>query len=241
MPIHDWTRVEAGTFHDFHQQWIAGLCQALNAGRLPHGYFAMLEQRVPGPELGVVALQSRRASRVKKGPNGGTAVIDTPPRTRIVEKAEVEGYARKADRIAIHHGLGEVAAFIELVSPGNKGSHHALRAFVEKAVAFLEQGIHLLVVDLFPPSRRDPQGIHRLIWEQIADTKSRLPARKPLTLASYSAGAMKKAYVEPVAVGESLPDMPLFLEPDRHVLTPLELTYQATWDALPIEIRELLE
>lgn len=23
MPIHDWTRVSAGTFHDFHVAWIA--------------------------------------------------------------------------------------------------------------------------------------------------------------------------------------------------------------------------
>ena len=50
---------------------------------------------------------------------------------------------------------------------------------------------------------------------------------KPLTLAAYSAGPVK-AYVEPVAVGDVMPDMPLFLDPDRHVPAPLEATYQAT-------------
>src|SRR5690242_17578451 len=102
----------------------------MNAGRLPRGFFAMLEQRVPGPELDVVALRSRSRTRTKKDRDGGTAVIDTPPRTRVVEQSESEQYAKKADRIAIHHGLGKVVAFIELVSPGNKGSRHALRAFV---------------------------------------------------------------------------------------------------------------
>lgn len=241
IPIHDWTRVDAGTFHDFHQQWISGLCQALNGGALPSGFFAMLEQRVAGPELDVVALQARTRRKVSKNGDGGTAVIDTPPRTRFMEEAEPVQYAKKADRIAIHHRLGAVVAFIELVSPGSTGSQHALRAFVEKAAEFLEQGIHLLVVDLFPPSKRDPQGIHRAIWEQISETKFKLPRNKPLTLASYSAGTVKKAYVEPVAVGDVMPDMPLFLAPAEHVRTPLEATYQATWEALPEEIKELFE
>jgi hypothetical protein len=52
---------------------------------------------------------------------------------------------------------------------------------------------------------------------------------------------VKKAYVEPVAVGDAMPDMPLFLEPERHVRTPLEATYQATWEALPHEIKELFD
>jgi len=37
------------------------------------------------------------------------------------------------------------------------------------------------------------------------------------------------------------PLMPLFLEPERHVLTPLEATYQAAWEELPEEIKERLE
>jgi hypothetical protein len=116
-----------------------------------------------------------------------------------------------------------------------------LRAFVEKKTQLLEQGIHLLVVDLFPPGKRDPQGIHRAIWEEIHDTHFKLPADKRLTLAAYAAGFVTTAYVEPVAVEDLLPDMPLFLEPERHVLTPLEATYQAAWGELPEEIRERLQ
>lgn len=32
MPIHDWTRVTAGTFHAFHTAWIVQLQEMLNAG-----------------------------------------------------------------------------------------------------------------------------------------------------------------------------------------------------------------
>ena len=43
MPIHEWTRVDAGLFHDFHQDWMVEFCRSLNAGRLPPGYVALAE------------------------------------------------------------------------------------------------------------------------------------------------------------------------------------------------------
>ncbi len=48
-------------------------------------------------------------------------------------------------------------------------------------------------------------------------------------------------YVERVAVGEVLPEMPIFLEPGRYVPAPLESTYQTTWAKSPDAIRELVE
>ena len=65
-------------------------------------------------------------------------------------------------------------------------------------------------MDLFPPGKGDPQGIHGAIWAEISDEPFALPSDKPLTLAAYSAGPVKTAYVEPVAVGDELPEMPLF-------------------------------
>ena len=38
MPIHDWTRLEPGDFHHFHQRWISALCDSLNGGLLPPDY-----------------------------------------------------------------------------------------------------------------------------------------------------------------------------------------------------------
>jgi hypothetical protein len=50
MPIHEWARVSAGTFHDFHQGWTIEIRNRLNSGVLPDGYYAMADQRVSGPE-----------------------------------------------------------------------------------------------------------------------------------------------------------------------------------------------
>ena len=40
MPVHDWTRVSDGAFHDVHLTWMALLWIALNSGVLPEGYYA---------------------------------------------------------------------------------------------------------------------------------------------------------------------------------------------------------
>jgi hypothetical protein len=139
MPIHDWTRVNAGLFHDFHQSWTVTLRNALNAGVL------------------------------------------------------------------------------------------------------LRQKIHLLVIDLFPPSARDPHGIHKAIWDEFQEEDFELPPDKLLTLASYDAGPLRVAYIEPIAVGDVLPAMPLFLKPEYYVPAPLEASYQATWNLFPAALRGLLE
>jgi hypothetical protein len=56
----------------------------------------------------------------------------------------------------------------------------------------------------------------------------------------YLAGASAEAFVEPVAVGDALPDMPLFLTPEIYVPVPLEETYQLAWEGMPAYWREVL-
>lgn len=240
MPCHDWSRVNAGIFHHFHQRWIGAISDDLNSGRLPGGYFALAEQRSAGLVPDVLALEELTTNH-PGDESGGVAIASSPPKTRFIRQAEMETYAARADRIAIHHPLGRVVAIIEIVSPGNKDTKGALRSFVEKAADFMQEGVHLLVVDLFPPSVRDPQGIHKAIWDEIEEEEFELPPDKPLTLASYEAGLMKTAYIEPVAAGDLLPDMPVFLKPGVHVLVPLETTYETTWAVCPEPMKRLVE
>lgn len=253
MPIHDWTRVNAGIFHDFHHDWITMLKRALNSGRLPQGYYALAEQIAGGLGPDVLTLETAQPSSgspappngahdtVSNGSNGGVLTA-APPRVRMTATSEMTSYARKRNRVVIRHVSGHrVVAMIEIVSPGNKSSQQALQAFVSKAVELIEAGIHLSVIDLFPPGPRDPQGIHGAIWAEIEPGPFELPSDLPLTLVAYSSGALKCAYIEPVAVGISLPDLPLFLEADRHILVPLEATYQAAFEGVPAYWRERLE
>jgi hypothetical protein len=239
MPIHDWSRVRANRFHDFHQRWMIAISNALNAGRLPPGYFAMVEQKAGGPEPDVLTLELPHAAG--PAPQGGLAVLTAPPKARFVQRTESASYARKANRITVRHPDGDVVAVIEIVSPGNKDSRDAHRKFTRKAVAFLQAGIHLLFVDLFPPGRRDPQGIHKAVWDRLRDEPFELPPDKPLTAVAYEVGTETVAYIEPFAVGDALPDMPVFLAPGQYVYCPLEATYQTAWEQFPAPLKGPLE
>lgn len=238
MSIHDWTRVEAGDFHHFHQCWVVAIGNALNAGLLPPGYIAMAEQVVGRPIPDVVTLH---IGEPKAGADGGIAVATSPPTARLVTKLERIDYAKRADRVVIRHGRGKVVAIIEIVSPGNKDGRAAFRSFIEKAADIIYQGINLLVVDLFPPTPRDPQGIHKAIWDEFTNEPFEAPAGKPLTIASYLGGDSPAAYVESVGVGDKLPSAPIFLSDTRYILAPLEKTYQEAWAGFPALLKELVE
>jgi hypothetical protein len=173
---------------------------------------------------------------------GGTALLVAEPKLAPTAETDMEFYRRKATPIVVRHVSGDrVVAMIEVVSPGNKATRNALRSFTEKAAELLDRRIHLLVVDLLPPGKRDPQGIHAAIWEDIAGEESTLPAGKPLTLAAYETALTVRAYVRHVAAGDPLPDMPLFLEPNGCVQAPLEATYQSAFAAMPQRWRRVLE
>ena len=237
MPIHDWTRLEAGDFHDFHQCWVVGIRNALNSGLLPPDYMAMAEQVTGRPIPDVVALHTREP----EGEPGGIAIASAPPTARLVAKFERINYAKRADRVVIRHGRGKVVAIIEIVSPGNKDSRNAIRSFVEKAADILDQGVNLLVVDLFPPTPRDPRGIHKAIWDEFRDEPFDAPPGKPLIVASYLAGADHIAYVESVGVGDPLPSLPIFLSETRYIPAPLEATYLQAWAVFPALLKQLID
>jgi hypothetical protein len=245
MPIHDWTRVTAGIWHDFHLAWIAEIRNVLNEGLLPPDYYALAEQ-IAGP-LGPDVLTLQELQPGMSDSNSGTpgeaeALALPPPWTRIAAEAEMNDYVLKRRTLVIRHTSEDrIVALLEIVSPGNKSARHALRSFVEKAVEALYRGYHLLIVDLFPAGPRDPHGIHAAIWGEFSEDAAPLPPGEPLTLAAYSAGPVKRAYVEPMAVGRALIDMPLFLEPEVYVNVPLETTYMAAYRGVPRRWRKVLD
>jgi hypothetical protein len=250
MPIHDWTRVTDGTFHAFHTSWVASIQERLNE-LLPPPYYAQAEQ-IAGP-LGPDVLTLQEVDFPSGGSNGhakprdlptegGVAIAEAAPRVKLVDEGEMNDYVLKRRTVVIRHTSGDrMVALLEIVSPGNKAARHAFETFVEKAVEALFRGYHLLIIDLFPPSPRDPEGIHSAIWHEFNDTAFALPKDLPLTLAAYSAGQRKRAYVEPTAVGRELIEMPLFLTEDRYVNVPLEETYRAAYRGVPRRWKAVLE
>jgi Protein of unknown function (DUF4058) len=241
MPLHDWTRVNAGLFHHFHQGWCWVISGALNRGQLPDGYTALVEQRSGTKEADVLAIEERLPD-LDEVSNGGAVAVRERPQTKYVKRSEKEYYADKASRVVIRHRLGRVVAFIEIVSPGNKPDDMSLADFCDEVVEAIRARVHVLVVDLFPPTRRDPFGIQKAIWDRFEDDDPvEVVSPQNRSFASYEADGLNTAYIETLAVGDPLPAMPLFIAPAAHILVPLEETYTQAWIDTPRSVRHLVE
>ena len=233
MPMHDWTKAEPGTFHSFHLLWIAALATELNR-ILPKGFYALGEKFMGSGEADVLALSYDPPNR-----DGGTVLLTAPPAAKLMEVADEEAHlAYKANRVVVRFRDKTVVAAVEIVSPGNKSNKRAFRKFLSKSVGLINRGVHLLVVDPFPPGRRDPDGIHCAIWDHFNPTSAfQYAPDKNRILASYDADAVPRAFVETLGVGDELKEMPLFLLPGQYINVPLEKTYMQTWDVFPEAVR----
>jgi hypothetical protein len=166
--------VDAGIFHDFHCAWITELRNMLNQGLLPQDYYALAE-----------------------------LVPDGLPNATLTERTEIEVYARKQQALALRQSSQHrKVALIEVLSAGNKSNRHTLAALVDRVSEALTRGTHLLLVDLHCPSPRDPQGIHSVIWQELAGKVHEQPEGKPLTLVAYLASSEITAYLEPLSIGD---------------------------------------
>jgi hypothetical protein len=213
MPVHDWTRVSDGIFHHFHYSWVLEIKRALKRGPLPEGYYVMAEQI------------------------GGLGTI-----VHVRASIPRDPYARLQRTVVIRHTSGDrIVAMIEVLSPGNKSSRHAIGSFLDKAIAALDGGVHLLLVDIHPPGPRDPNGIHGALLNEIGTEEYVLSRERPLTAEAYTSGAaLVDAFVNHFAVGEPIPEMPLFLTRENFIRVPLEAAYRAAWEDVPPQYQEVL-
>ena len=240
MPIHDWTRATDAAYHAFQLDWSCRLSERLNHGVLPRPIYAMTETVELRPPAEFCPLPEPGGPLVRRNWDEGLPdSTEQPPRTRFQFRDDRRQYACKV--VTIRDEDHQPIAAVFWVTRQDKETPYRLDAIIRHAVGALTRDINLLVVDLFPPSVRDPHGIHKAIWDQFKEEPFELPPDKPLTLAAYAAGSEKVAYVENVAVGDRLPDMPIFLTPDHYVPCPPEPSYQATWGVFPGVLKGRLE
>ena len=222
IPLRDWTRVSAGMWHDMHVGWTAELAGSLNRGLLPEPHFALAERtgfpaELPMPDIAVeIAIAAA-----------------TDPLAR----------PRPPYRITVRHPDGDrVVAIIEFASPGNRDAAVKVIRFARTIAAALEAGVHCLLIDPFPPTTAAPAGLHGAITTELGGDHRPDPDR-PLTFAGYCATGVRHEYaaaVEPRAVGEPVPTVPLFLDPDWFLPLDLAPSYAAAFRGCPEPVRERL-
>jgi hypothetical protein len=237
MPLHDWTRVPSGLYHDFHQSWATELKRLMNRGILPDGFAAFVEQHSGPVSSDVLALQLHDAEPYR---SDGNAAVLAPPKP-FIRKTHAEIDAGRANRVAIKHYLGRTVAAIELVSPGNKDSREAFREFLKKSREFLDAGVHLLIVDPFPPGPRDPHGIAKAVWEEFGDDDFPMTRARDRTLVSFRRGFEVAVFYESVGIGDRMTAMPLYLMEDLFIYVPLQEAYDGAWEETAPALRRLVE
>jgi hypothetical protein len=245
MPMHDWTRVDAGIFHDFHVAWSVELRNALNEGILPSDYYALVEQHAGRRAADLIAL-SRTAPPGElaplPAPTGGLAVAEAPPLVAYTMELAPSPSSRRRT-VAIRHVSGHrLVAVMEIVSPANKDREEHVEQLAGKIESFLRAGVHVMLIDLFPPGSHDSQGIDALVREFHAgvDQPYDPPPTPPPCVVSYRAAQTIGIYFQPLLIGRDLPDMPLFFHWERYVNVPLEAAYCAAFRGVPAVWKDAL-
>src|SRR5207244_2502132 len=161
------TRVPAGIFHHFHHEWISEIARSVNQGLSGTNYYALAEQITGDMGPDVLTLQrplepppaaKARGAKSRRGGNGGSGALATkPPKMKFRISEEPAWFAvKKKKAVTIRHvSEPRVVAVLEIVSPGNKVGKAAFASFIRKVQDLIAAGVHLSLVDLFPPTPRD--------------------------------------------------------------------------------------
>lgn len=90
------------------------MADALNAGCLPRGVAALVEQRAGIKEPDVLAIQAQRRMhnmRTESLDNNMSGVATAPSiETQMVRRSAKEIYAARSNRIVVRHHLGRILA-----------------------------------------------------------------------------------------------------------------------------------
>lgn len=203
-------------WHSFHNSWATYLAADLNR-QLPAGYFAEANVQF-GIEIDVATYDDTGT------PTTGGWVPPAPTATIP--------YAVTTDQVEvlIYHQEGgpQLAGAVELVSPSNKDRATARDAFVSKCVAYLSQSIGLLIVDVVTDRHAN---LHAELMARLGSPRA--TAEPELYATAYRRVAHDQAegvdvWLEPLAIGQPLPTLPLWLRGGPCLEVALEVSYNRT-------------
>jgi hypothetical protein len=222
-------------WRSFHGAWAAAMARMLNQGILPAGYYAVPLVDRDGPiEIDVAALRENGAS----GSEGGTTALQTwaPPAPKLAVAVELPVVDAVEVQVFADDGDPRLTAAVELVSPRNKDRPQARQAFAVKCVGYLQQGSSVVVVDTVT-TRRTDLNVAILSLMQVdagGSTPSSLSAVSYQAVGRDEETQQLRLWPAPLALGQPLPTLPLWIAADFSVPLDLEASYQATCTDLRI-------
>ena len=245
MPLRDHFRSPVNDTHSWdevHGQWPGELVRHL-VTILPAGYRAAPKVHLGSPyevDIATYDLDSRVPGAEAEG-GGGTATLTarvttaSPTLTVEVDLTEDDEYEVRV--YDTEYGRTLVAA-IEIVSPSNKDRPRSRTVFVGKVAALLQHDVCVTLVDLVSVR---PVNLYAELLTLLDRTDPQL-APTPPGMYAVSLRARKPpkgrgfldAWFYPMAVGQPLPTLPVWLTPESHVMLPLDVSYTETCRVLGI-------
>lgn len=206
-------------WHAFHSAWCNSLATHLNE-RLPTGYFA--EPNVQfGIEIDVAAFDEGAETALAFTSWLAPPPMQTIPLALVTDLVEVLVYSQE--------GGSKLAGAIELVSPANKDRASHREAFVAKCAAYVQQGIGLIIIDVVTDRRANlhTELLAHLQSPQIASLEADIyaAAYRPV---KREQDAELQIWPHRLAIGGSLPTLPLWLPGNLCVGVDLAATYERT-------------
>ncbi len=222
-------------WRSFHGAWAAAMARLLNQGVLPSGYYAVPLLDRDGPiEIDVAALREREVPV----PEGGAAAPQTwaPPAPALAVAVELPAPDAVEVQVFADDGDPRLAAAVELVSPRNKDRAQARQAFAVKCVGYLQQGSSVAVVDTVTTRRADLNAaiLALLGVDPGATTPAGLSAVSYRAVGREEEAQQLQLWPAPLALGQPLPTLPLWIAADFSVPLDLEASYRAMCQDLRI-------
>ncbi|HVA46235.1 MAG TPA: DUF4058 family protein [Pirellulales bacterium] len=207
------------------------MARLLNQGVLPTGYYAVPLVDRDGPiDIDVAALHDHEASHsASDGVEPRTWAAPAPAVAVAVDLATVDGVEVQ---VFAEEGDPRLAAAVELLSPRNKDRLAARQAFAVKCVGCLQQGSSVVVVDTVTTRRADLRSTILSLLGVDLGAAALPPAG--LSAVSYRAVGRDEEWQQlevwpaPLALGQPLPTLPLWIASDYSVPLDLEASYQMT-------------
>ncbi|HKI34717.1 MAG TPA: DUF4058 family protein [Gemmataceae bacterium] len=233
MPLHDHSRPPLRNrprYKSLNAAWATYLSNSLNHGGLPPGYRAYPEVSVGiGLEADVATYEAEGARTAGDGNGAVATAVWAPPRPPLIVHVDFSDLEVIEVQVIDDEGDGRLVAAVELASPANKDRPSHRSAFAAKCAAYLQQTVCVLVVDIVAGRRTN---LHRPLMEvlQVGDAAASAVSSDlyAVTYRVVKAGerTQLEAWPTALAVGVTLPTMPLWLRDDLAVRLDLESAYQ---------------
>jgi hypothetical protein len=219
-----------------HSAWANALATQLNLGLLPARFFAEPHITV-GPRV-EVDVTTWDEGGVASAPDNGAVAVWAPPKPAVQTTLDFADLDLFEVQVLSEEEGPRVVAAVELVSPANKDRASHGRQFAIKCGNYLQQGISVIVIDVVTTRSGN---LHRDLLDLLGvAVPTPIAGLSHLYAAAHRAVPTGEAqrlevWCEALAVGASLPTLPLWLLPDLAVPLNFEEAYRTACQSLRIE------